>query len=104
VLLPAWFGIIHPRFRAVTILTALLLTAGVAIAPGAISQTGGGRYAANLGSQDFAQTGFAKPESIEFIGADEWGVFEHSFWRSSGSKTVQLSLTAGPAARRSFRL
>jgi hypothetical protein len=79
VLLPAWFGITHPRFRAVTILTALLLTAGVAIAPGAISQTGGGRYAANLGSQDFAQTGFAKPEAIEFIGADEWGVFEHSF-------------------------
>ena len=67
------------RGRALTIIAALLLPLGVAIVPGAISQTGGDRYADQMGSQDFARTDQAKPRSIEFIGDEyNWGVFEKS--------------------------
>lgn len=78
-LLPAWFGIIHRPIRGWMIIAGVLLAIGVAVVPGAISQTGGARYAARLASQDFAQTGLAKPRTIELIGDDEWGVFEHGF-------------------------
>jgi len=78
-LLPAWLAVIHRPRRALTILVALLLPLAVAIVPGAISQTGGNRYANQMGSHDFARPGQGKPRSIEFIGDDDWGVFEHSF-------------------------
>jgi hypothetical protein len=76
---PPWSAMTFRPLRASTILAALLLPLGVAIVPGAISQTGGERFAENVGSQDFARTGQVKPRSIELIGDDDWGVFEHSF-------------------------
>jgi hypothetical protein len=78
--LPAWLAMTHRPRRALTILAALLLPLGVAIAPGAISQTGGDCYADQIGRQDFALAGQAQPRSIEFIGdVYDWGVFEGSF-------------------------
>ena len=78
-LLPAGLAMTLRRGRALTIIAALLLPVGVAIVPGAISQTGGDRYADQMDSQDFARTDQAKPRSIEFIGDEyNWGVFEKS--------------------------
>jgi hypothetical protein len=77
--LPAWLAMTHRPHRAATTLAALLLPLGVAIVPGAISQTGGERYADQIGRQDFARAGQAQPRSIEFIGdVYGWGVFEGS--------------------------
>jgi hypothetical protein len=78
-LLPAWLAMTHRPRRALIIIAALLLPLGVAIVPGAISQTGADRYAEQMASQDFARTDQGKPGSIELIGDDDWGVFEHSF-------------------------
>ena len=79
-LLPAWFGLTHRPYRTLTILAALLLPLGVAVVPGAISQTGGDRYADQMGRRDFARAGQGQPRSIEFVGdVYDWGVFERSF-------------------------
>ena len=79
-LLPVWLAITHRPRRALSILAASLLPLGVAIVPGAISQTGGDRYADQIGSQDFTRTGQGKPRSIELIGDEyDWGVFKRSF-------------------------
>jgi len=79
-LLPAGLAMTHRPRRALTIVAALALPLGVAVVPGAISQTGGDRYADQMGRQDFARAGQAQPRSIEFIGdVYDWGVFERSF-------------------------
>lgn len=78
--LPAWLAISHRPRRAWAILVALLLPLGVALVPGAISQTEAERYASQFGNQDFARSGQAQPRSIEFIGdVYDWGVFARSF-------------------------
>ena len=79
-LLPAWWAVTHQPRRAWTFLAALLLPLGIAVVPGAISQTGADRYADQMDRQDFALTGQPQPRSIEFIGdVYDWGVFHGSY-------------------------
>ncbi len=79
-LLPAGLAMTHRPRRALTIVAALALPLGVAVVPGAISQTCADRYADRIGRQDFARAGQAQPRSIELIGdVYDWGVFEGSF-------------------------
>jgi hypothetical protein len=78
-LLPAGLAMTHRPRRALTIVAALALPLGVAVVPGAISQTCADRYADRMGRQDFARAGQAQPRSIELIGdVYDWGVFEGS--------------------------